>query len=224
MAPRRGIQFIYLHGFSSSPGSNKARVFRERFAERGLPLWVPDLEGNDFQNLTITRQMDIIRRTLEKHRGDGFGLIGSSMGGFLAALAAQIHTEVAAIYLMCPGFEFVKRWKTRLLKECGEGNAIPDLIPVFNYRYNKTMELNSRIFEDAAPWEALPLDRRVPTRVVHGVKDETVDISHSRDFAESRPWASITELDADHGLLSHIEWIVADCLAFFQTHHLLDSG
>lgn len=54
------IQFVYLHGFASGPQSQKATAFAKRFAELGLPLAVPDLEGGDFKHLTISRQLRIL--------------------------------------------------------------------------------------------------------------------------------------------------------------------
>ena len=214
------IQFVYLHGFASSPQSQKAMAFTKRFAELGLPLTVPDLEGGDFKHLTISRQLKIIEKTLDSFAGISFALIGSSMGGYLAALTAQIRPEVKGAYLMCPGFNFMKRWRSALSgeiqKEGGTG-----LIQVFNYRYNKTMELDLGIFEDAEKWEGVEYERPVPTRIVHGIHDDTVDIEESRNFARKHPWASLKEVDSDHGLLSHLDWIIDDCLNFFDGQGLL---
>ena len=198
------IQFVYLHGFASSPQSQKAMAFTKRFAELGLPLTVPDLEGGDFKHLTISRQLKIIEKTLDSFAWISFALIGSSMGGYLAALTAQIRPKVKGAYLMCPGFNFMKRWRSALSgeiqKEGGTG-----LIQVFNYRYNKTMELDLGIFEDAEKWEGVEYERPVPTRIVHGIHDDTVDIEESRNFARKHPWASLKEVDSDHGLLSHLD-------------------
>ena len=214
------IQFVYLHGFASSPQSQKAMAFTKRFAELGLPLTVPDLEGGDFKHLTISRQLKIIEKTLDSFAGISFALIGSSMGGYLAALTAQIRPEVKGAYLMCPGFNFMKRWRSALSgeiqKEGGTG-----LIQVFNYRYNKTMELDLGIFEDAEKWEGVEYEKPVPTRIVHGIHDDTVDIEESRNFARKHPWASLKEVDSDHGLLSHLDWIIDDCLNFFDGQGLL---
>ena len=214
------IQFVYLHGFASSPQSKKASAFKNRFAELGLPLTVPDLEGGDFKHLTISRQLKIIEKTLDSFAGISFALIGSSMGGYLAALTAQIRPEVKGAYLMCPGFNFMKRWRSALSgeiqKEGGTG-----LIQVFNYRYNKTMELDLGIFKDAEKWEEVEYKRPVPTRIVHGIHDDTVDIGESRNFTRKHPWASLKEVDSDHGLLSHLDWILDDCLNFFKVQGLL---
>ena len=212
--------FVYLHGFASSPQSQKAKAFTKRFAELGLPLTVPDLEGGDFKHLTISKQLRIIEETLDSNPGASFALIGSSMGGYLAALTAQIRPDVKAAYLMCPGFNFVKRWRSALsgeIQAAGEAG----LIRVFNYRYNKTMELDLGLFEDAEKWEKVEYDNPVPNQIVHGVHDDTVDIGESRDFVHKHPWSTLKEVDSDHGLLSHLDWILYDCLDFFRVQGLL---
>jgi len=214
------IQFIYLHGFASSPQSQKATAFIKRFAALGLPLTVPDLEGGDFKHLTISRQLRIIEKTLDSFPVASFALIGSSMGGYLAALTAQIRHEVKGAYLMCPGFNFIQRWRSALSEEIQKAGGA-GLIRVFNYRYNKTMELDVGIFEDAEQWEGVEFGRPVPTRIVHGIHDDTVDIGESRDFARNHRWASLKEVDSDHGLLSHLDWILDDCLDFFSVQGLL---
>ena len=92
-------EFIYLHGFASSPASKKATVFRKIFLEMGIPLDIPDLEGGDFKNMTLTRQMNILKQCLDRRKNTDTCLIGSSMGGYLAALAAQGRQEVR---VACP--------------------------------------------------------------------------------------------------------------------------
>jgi pimeloyl-ACP methyl ester carboxylesterase len=214
------IQFIYLHGFASSPQSKKATAFAKRFAKLGLPLAIPDLEDGDFKHLTISRQLKIIEKTLDSFPNASFALIGSSMGGYLAALTAQIRPNVKGAYLMCPGFNFIKRWRSALAGEIrGAGEA--GLIRVFNYRYNKTMELDLALFEDAEKWEEVRYENPVPTRIVHGIHDDTVDIRESRNFALKHPWANLKEVNSDHGLLSHLDWILDDCLDFFSGQGLL---
>ncbi len=212
------IEFVYLHGFASSPQSQKATAFKKRFSELGLPLTVPDLEGGDFKHLTISRQIRIINETLDTFPDATWALIGSSMGGYLAAVTGQLRPEVKALYLMCPGFNFIRRWRLALADEIQKGEG---LIRVFNYRYNKNMELDLEIFEDAEQWEAIDFDRPGSTRIIHGLHDETVDIEESRNFARQHSWVNLKELDSDHGLISHLNWIIEDCLEFFKRQTLL---
>jgi uncharacterized protein len=97
------MKFVYLHGFASSPNSRKARFFEERFNELGIGLEVPDLAEGNFRNLTLTAQLNVVSRLCS---GQPASLIGSSMGGYLAALYAARHPEVERLVLLAPAFSF----------------------------------------------------------------------------------------------------------------------
>ncbi len=210
-------EFIYLHGFASGPGSNKAKAFKKRFDELGLSIHVPDLQQGDFENLTLTGQIELVQGIIDKNKGKSFALIGSSMGGYLASRIAQTRESVQALFLMAPGFNFLNRWRKKL----DISKTKDELIPVFHYRYNKEVRLNTYLFRDAETWESLPLDRKIPTFIVHGLHDETIDIEESRNFVRKKSFCSLKELDSDHGLLSCIDSIIEDSLGFFNQQKLL---
>jgi len=210
-------EFIYLHGFASGPGSNKAKAFKKRFDELGISIHVPDLQQGDFENLTLTGQIELVQGIIDKKKDKKFGLIGSSMGGYLASLIAQTRESVQALFLMAPGFNFLNRWRKKL----DISKTTDELIPVFHYRYNKEVRLNTYLFRDAETWESLPLDRKIPTFIVHGLHDETIDIEESRNFVRKKSFCSLKELDSDHGLLSCIDSIIEDSLGFFNQQKLL---
>ena len=210
-------EFIYLHGFASGPNSSKAQAFKKRFKKLDITFHVPDLQEGDFENLTLSGQIRLVQNIIDKDKRKKFGLIGSSMGGYLASLIAQTRDSVKALYLMAPGFNFLNRWRETL----NLSKTTQDLIPVFHYRYNKEVLLNTYLFRDAETWESLPFERKVPTLIVHGLHDTTVNILESRNFVSNHPGCELKELDSDHGLLSCVDWIVEDCLRFFQNQRLL---
>ena len=212
--------FIYLHGLASGPNSKKASAFKKVFEQHNLPLTVPDLECGGFENLTISKQMKILESLFSLNSHGRYGIIGSSLGGFLAALVAEINISVSAIYLMAPAFDFLNRWRGKLTYD-HKTNKFPGFIKVFHYRYNSERLLNTQIFKDAEQWENLPLRRKVPTRLVHGVHDKSVDIRISREFSAKRSWCEFLELDSDHGLLSHLNWLIDDCQDFFKKNDLM---
>jgi pimeloyl-ACP methyl ester carboxylesterase len=107
---------LYLHGFASGPASGKAQWFRRAFIERGVDLEIPDLVEGDFENLTISGQLAVIERVAQ---GEAISLIGSSMGGYLAALYALRHPEVKRLVLLAPAFHFPQRWP----EELGRGTS-----------------------------------------------------------------------------------------------------
>jgi len=107
---------LYLHGFASGPQSSKGIFFQQRFEARGVAFEAPDLSGGDFERLTLTGQLEIIHRQVERQAPSA--VIGSSLGGYLAALYAARHPGVfRALLLLAPGFGFARRWPQSLGEE-----------------------------------------------------------------------------------------------------------
>ncbi len=213
--------FIYLHGFASGPGSQKACIFKKRFENARLSITIPDLQQGDFENLTLTKQISLVQKIIDGNPDMDVALIGSSMGAYIAALIAETRIEVKALYLMAPGFNFLNRWMESMGWDKNSLSSTPDLIRVFHYSYNRVVNLNTNLFRDAVKWDSLPLTKNIPIRIVHGLHDETVNIQESRNFAETRPWCQLKELDSDHGLLSCIDWMVSDSIEFFQLNNFV---
>src|SRR5690242_10363457 len=91
--PDSAVTDFYLHGFASSSQSTKAAFFRERLAARNVPVTTPDFNEPDFTSLTMTRMLDQLGRQIAA-AGDGpIALMGSSLGGTLAILAAARFGE-----------------------------------------------------------------------------------------------------------------------------------
>ena len=209
-------KFIYLHGFASSPKSNKAQAFKKKFEMRGLDLIIPELENGDFKRMTLSSQMEVLEDCLNSLGNVPCALIGSSMGGYLAALASQFRNEIKALYLMAPAFEFLARWSTKVEVQSSLGKIIPPSISVYHYGHDMEVQFETKIFEDAKKWEQIRFVRKLPTRIAHGVNDESVPVEVSQRFVESCPWVELEELNSDHGLGSHVNWLTEDCLKFFR--------
>jgi pimeloyl-ACP methyl ester carboxylesterase len=96
---------LYLHGFASGPGSHKAAWLGTHLARHGVELEVPDLNAGDFSHLTLTRQMAVLDALLAGEPGP-VTLIGSSFGGYLAALLAEQDPRVERLVLLAPAFGF----------------------------------------------------------------------------------------------------------------------
>ena len=207
---------IYLHGFASGPSSKKATAFRNKFYEMGVSLEVPDLEGGDFENMTLTSQMNLFSHCIEPFQNRNICVIGSSMGAYLAVLAAQNNLNIQALYLMAPGFNFLNRWMQKLSLVQENEDLWKPIVPIFHYKYGLTKYINTHLFKDALIWNKTPLKRNLPTRIVHGIFDEVVPIDESRKFTKNHPYCSLKELNADHGLLTQIDWIVEDCITYFK--------
>jgi len=204
------MRIIYLHGFASGPRSRKAQAFREVLAAAGADVEIPDLAERNFGRLTISGQLSVIERTLE---GNPARLIGSSMGGYLAALYAAAHPEVDRLVLLAPAFHFAERWNqiagARKMEEWRDHGWLD----VFHYGDNTLRPVHYGLYEDALRHDPAPGFSQ-QARIFHGAGDATVPVGYSRDFAAARPNAELTVLDSGHELVEVLDRIVAESAPF----------
>jgi uncharacterized protein len=194
---------VYLHGFASGPSSTKARFFRERLERNGTRVDVPDLAAGDFEHLTITGQFAVVESAAA---GEAVSIMGSSMGGYLAALYAARHPEVTRVVLLAPAFAFAHRWREYLGAAQVENWRRNGAMDVFHYGENRNCRLSYRLLEDAAHYEDFP-DFRQPTLIFHGSRDDVVPPQYSRDFAARHGNVRLEILESGHELLDALEYM-----------------
>ncbi len=190
-------QLLYLHGFASGPRSAKAHYFRDRLAELGIPLEIPDLAQGDFERLTITGQLEAVGRAAA---GKPVTLVGSSMGGYVAALYAARHPEVSRLILLAPAFAFSTRWPDVLGEEKVEVWRRTGFLNVYHFGDGRQRRLAYRLCEDGRLYEDYP-EVRQPVLIFHGRKDTVVPLEFSVQFAKGRANVALHPLESDHELL-----------------------
>lgn len=205
------MRILYLHGFASGPGSGKAQWFRRAFAERGVELEIPDLVEGEFEALTISGQLAVIER---QSRGEAVSLIGSSMGGYLAALYASRHPEVERLVLLAPAFHFPQRWPEELGPDKTAEWQRTGRLEVFHYGENRPRHVGWQLIEDARGFAAEPSFTQ-PALIFHGLGDTVVPHAYSEAFAAGRPNVRLRLLASDHQLTDSTDLIWEDMLGFF---------
>jgi pimeloyl-ACP methyl ester carboxylesterase len=203
-------RILYLHGFASSPASSKARFFRERLTRAGFAVEVPDLAAGDFEGLTITGQLEVIAHAAA---GERVTLIGSSMGGYLAALYAARRPETARVVLMAPAFGFARRWRERLGAAAVEEWRRTGALDVFHYGEERTCQLDYGLLEDGERYEDYP-EVTQPCLIFHGVHDDVVPAQYSQDFAAGRSNVRLQLMDSGHDLLNVLDAMAKGVEAF----------
>jgi pimeloyl-ACP methyl ester carboxylesterase len=194
---------LYLHGFASSPASRKALFFAEKLASLGFNVEVPDLAEGNFKGLTISKQLALVERLGRRER---VIVIGSSLGGYLAALYAARHPEVERVILLAPALRFHALWtqefgaeRLRLWREKGS-------IPVFHYGAGNQQLIGYQLMEDAGQFEPDPGFFQ-PCLLFHGAHDPLVPIAQSVEFAAARPNVRLIGLDSGHELTDVLDKI-----------------
>jgi uncharacterized protein len=200
-------QYIYLHGFASSPASVKARYLQECFEGVGIELAVPDLNQGDFAHLTISRQVQQVVDLLPRDKSPVV-LIGSSLGGLTAAIVAQKYPQVERLILLAPAFDFLSHWLPKIGEQQLNLWERDRYLPIYHYGQQKLLPLHYDFIIDADRYHLCQGDELAPTLIVHGTADDVIPIASSRDFATKYSSVKLLEVDSDHNLrnCNHYIW------------------
>jgi len=190
------MRVIYLHGFASSPSSRKARFFQDKFAALGIPFDAPALDQGDFRSLTLTRQLELVEALLP---AEGALLMGSSLGGYLAALLAGRHTEIARLVLLAPAFNLYERWTSQMTAQQLEEWERNGEVSVFHYGAGREMPIGYQFLEDAKQYAPFPSFSQ-PSLLFHGVRDSVVPIDFSVHCLGTHPNVRLFRMDSGHEL------------------------
>lgn len=211
---------LYLHGFASSPHSAKGLFLQQKFQSLGIALQLPDLNQGDFSHLTLTRQIAQVEELLPS---GSVLLIGSSLGGLVAAWVAERNLQVSHLVLLAPAFNFVCYYQQRLGSEALNLWQQQGYRPVFHHHEQREMPLHYQFLEDARQYRDQDLSRPLPTLILHGREDEVIPIAASREYQTSRPWVKLRELESDHALTHGRETIWQELIHWCQEQGSLTS-
>ena len=216
----RIIHYFYLHGFASSPESSKAEYLRGRLAPLGIPLHAPDFNEPDFSSLTVTRMLGQVKTAMAALTPGPVGLIGSSLGGFLAIHVAASQTAdpahpIARVVLLAPAVDFASgrdgwltaaeldHWRTTGWRE------------VYHNVLGRAVPLHYGLYEDGRRFDAFAARFDTPALVFQGDQDAVVNPTSVKAWAEPRANVQLRVLPDDHRLQAHLDTIWAESATFF---------
>ncbi|MCW6037607.1 alpha/beta fold hydrolase [Spirulina subsalsa FACHB-351] len=192
-------EYLYLHGFASGPQSRKAQYLCDRFRENHRTLSILDLNQGDFSHLTLTRQIHQTQAAFP-NATTPVVLIGSSFGGLTVTWVAEKYPQVERIICLAPAFGFLAHWLPTLTPSELTQWQETGYRPVYHHQEQREIPLHYGFIEDLQQYSEQQLERPVPTLILHGIHDEVIPITASRDYCQARPWAELIELDSDHSL------------------------
>lgn len=180
-SPGRRPALVWLHGLTSNRQGEKSAALFARAAALGREAWRFDFRGhgesgNSLRETTLT---DLIADTeaVLTESGPAY-LVGSSLGGLVAAWTAVRHPElVLGLVLLAPALRFLSRMQDhmddrgRLMIDhtAGELEFAPEVL--FDFLSYDEAELGPGI--------------RQPVLCVHGALDETVPVAASEELIGS---------------------------------------
>jgi uncharacterized protein len=205
---------LYLHGFASSPESQKIQSLRPLLAPEGIVINAPDLNVPSFEKLDFDA---MVEKAMEDRRPrlSPQAIVGSSLGA-VVALGVVKRGLRAPLLLIAPALGVSDQWLSRI----PEGD--PVIVP--NYAIDEDAPIHRAFFEQMA---ALRLDEAPPpvrVTIIMGSKDESVP--PARVAAVWRSWQSSGALvkgskfveipDGDHSLTAHVDAIAREIRALLS--------
>ncbi len=166
-----------------------------------MRIEIPDLAEENFERLTIGRQLKLIENFLANEPAL---LIGSSLGGYLAALYAARHPEVIRVLLLAPAFNFCQLWTAALGPERLALWKQTGSMLVFHHGPGREVPLSFEFLEDAARFEPFP-DMNQWTLIFHGDQDSVVPVEQSLAFRRNHPQSRLVRLESGHELTDVLE-------------------
>jgi pimeloyl-ACP methyl ester carboxylesterase len=211
-----GPRFLYLHGFASGPSSYKGVALAEHFQARGELLERLNLRVPSFENMRLSAMMETVKEAIGGER-QRVVLFGSSLGGLTASRVAERDPRVCALLLLAPAFRLMERWRRRLGEDGWLAWQQSGWLETHDYTTQSKSRVDFGFALDAVAVESQGdgwPDVRVPTLIVHGVKDPTVDIDLSRTWSKGKRHVKLVEVDDGHELAASLDRIKQEVDAF----------
>lgn len=163
----------YIHGYESSPDGTKGTLFKEKLG--AIPIKYRDCKPED---IIISECLNRIFNQIKQD--NKVILIGSSLGGFLAAKTALLNKNVKQIILLNPAI-------------------IPPWVDI-----NKIEGMPLRILQEVYDKKLLEEKISASVNIFAGTEDEIVPTEWVLEFAKAQE-ATVKFLHDDHRFSKHVE-------------------
>lgn len=217
---------VYVHGFGSDVRGEKPRALFAACARRGWSCAAFEFRGHgrssgtmrDLRASGLQSDLTAVRDFLASRGVERFLLVGSSMGGFASSWFALNHPDVAAVVLLAPAFQFLKRRWEELSDQQKQAWRQTGAIRFRNQWIDA--ELDFALIEESADYDpdVLAARWRTPALIFHGMKDETVPWRDTLDLVQKTPFTGIQLRllgDGDHRLQAHKDEMAEEACRFF---------
>jgi len=188
-----GPTVVWLGGFRSDMTGTKAQALAEWAAQAGrayvrFDYFAHGESSGDFRQGTITRWREDALAVLDDLAPGPVTLVGSSMGGWIACLAALARPQrVRALVLVAPAADFTDKLISPRLDAAARGALATDGVWLEPSDYGEPNPITARLLEDGARWSILPgpVPIAVPVRILQGGQDDAVPWRHALDLAQA---------------------------------------
>ena len=207
----RSPTVVFLPGFRSDMTGDKATALAAFCAERGQAMIRFDYSGHgssggSFEDGTIGRWTEDALAVIDRLSGGKLVLVGSSMGGWIALLAARARPDRVAALIgiaAAPDFTEALMWEAMTFEE--RATIMRDGVLHLPSQYGEPYPITRALIEDGRTRLLLngPIAIDCPVRLLHGQRDADVPWEMALRIAErvtSEDVEVVLVKDGDHRL------------------------
>ncbi|TCO74490.1 alpha/beta hydrolase [Chromatocurvus halotolerans] len=203
--------FVWLSGFKSDMNGTKVVALERWAATAGLGFLAFDYSGHGasegaFEEGTISRWRQDTLDAVDALSSGPLVLVGSSMGGWMALLAALARPgRVSGMALVAPAPDFTEKLMWAGMPEDARSEILEQGYTLRPSDYDEPYRITRTLIEDGRDWQLLdaPLDITCPVRILQGMCDDDVPWRHAERLvaALTTPDVTLTLVkDGDHRL------------------------
>lgn len=222
--PATALTYVWLSGFKSDMTGSKVTVLETWAQSQGHGFLAFDYSGHGvssgaFEAGTISAWREDALAAIEVLTEGPLILVGSSMGGWMALLAAlDLHERVSALVLIAPAPDFTQKLMWPEFSAEQQAEILEKGMTLRPSDYGDPYPITRDLIEDGAKWTVLdaPIPLTCPIRILQGQQDPDVPWAHAFKLVDALTSEDIVFTlikDGDHRLSrdQDIERLLATC-------------
>ena len=184
---------VYLYGFRSDMNGEKVKFLEVLCQKEGLGFLTFDYSGHGessgkFEEGTISQWLTDSLTMIDHLTKGPVILVGSSMGGWLALLAAlQRRERVVGLLGIASAPDFTEELMWKKFTPAQQAEVLNQGWTIISTEYNaQGWIITKNLIESGRNHLLLrgPIDLHIPTRFIHGMLDASVPVSFSQKLVE----------------------------------------
>jgi pimeloyl-ACP methyl ester carboxylesterase len=203
--------FVWLSGFKSDMSGTKAQALEDWALARGHGALLFDYSGHGasggaFEDGTVSAWREDTLAAIDQLTTGRLVLVGSSMGGWMALLAALARPErVKGLVLIAPAPDFTEKLMWPEFTPQQQAEVLQAGFTLRPSDYGEPYRITRALIEDGHKWSILdaPIAFDGPVRILQGMEDPDVPWRHALALTEALASADtvLTLIkDGDHRL------------------------
>lgn len=219
-----GLTFVWLSGFKSDMTGTKVTVLEAWAKRQGHGFLAFDYSGHGasdgaFEDGTVSAWREDALAAIEGLTKGNLVLVGSSMGGWIALLAALASKDrIAGMVLIAPAPDFTQKLMWPEFSSEQQAEIMERGLTLRPSDYGEPYAITRALIEDGANWTLLdaPIDLTMPIRILQGMQDPDVPWQHAFKLVDALTSPDVVFSlikDGDHRLSrdQDIERLVTTC-------------